>query len=285
MRSSELKVGVRSDYYTYQPSATASKIYLYPIAVGYFYYEPGYYLRRNSYDSFLLMHVAEGSLKLKFEGITAVAAKNQFILLDCYRPHEYGNDDAAQICWLHFDGLIARNYYDLITSAHGNIISSENSQVILDAMSEILRVYRDSSPVKESVVSGHITQALTELLNTRSDSGNKISHSRVIDNSLAYINEHFRESLSLEDIAQNANLSPYHFSRIFAAETGYTPHQYLIATRINSAKFQLQIAGGLPVKEIAFATGFNSESSFCSTFKKWEGLTPSEYRAKSLSNG
>lgn len=284
MRSSEPKVSARSDYYTYQPSATASKIYLYPIAVGYFYYEPGYYLRRNSYDSFLLMHITEGSLKLKFEGLTARAAKNQFVLLDCYRPHEYGNDDAAQVCWLHFDGLVARNYYDLITSAHGNILSPENPQAVLHAMSEILSVYRDSSPVKESTVSGHITQALTELLNVRSDSGNKFSHSKVVGNSLAYINEHFREPLSLDDIAKNANLSPYHFSRVFTAETGYTPHQYLIAARINSAKFHLQIAGGMPIKEIAFATGFNSESSFCSTFKKWEGLTPSEYRAKSLSN-
>lgn len=284
MRSSEPKVGMKSDYYTYQPSATATKIFLYPIAVGYFYYEPGYYLRRNSYDSFLLMYIAKGSLKLKFEGLTATASKNQFILLDCYRPHEYGNDDAAEICWLHFDGLLARNYYDLITSAHGNIISPENPQAILDTMEEILSVYRDSSPVKESVVSGHLTQALTELLNTRSDSGNKFSHSKVVGNSLAYINEHFREPISLKDIAKNANLSPYHFSRIFTAETGYTPHQYLIATRISSAKFQLQIAGGMPVKEIAFATGFNSESSFCSTFKKWEGLTPSEYRTKSLAN-
>lgn len=284
MRSNEPRVSAQSDYYTYQPSATASKIYLYPIAVGYFYYEPSYYLRRNSYDSFLLMYVAEGSLKLKFEGLTATAIKSQFILLDCYRPHEYGNDDATQICWLHFDGLIARNYYDLITSAHGNILSPENPQAVLHAMMEILSVYRDSSPVKESVVSGHITQALTELLNIRSDSGNKFSHSKVVGNSLAYINEHFREPISLDDIARNANLSPYHFSRVFTAETGYTPHQYLIATRINSAKFHLQSAGGIPIKEIAFATGFNSESSFCSTFKKWEGLTPSEYRTKSLSS-
>ena len=55
MRSKEAKVKEHSHYYLYQPSATASRLYLYPIALGYFEYETGYSLWRNSYDSFLLM--------------------------------------------------------------------------------------------------------------------------------------------------------------------------------------------------------------------------------------
>ena len=80
-------------------------------------------------------------------------------------------------------------------------------------------------------------------------------------------------------IAKNANLSPFYFTRVFTAETGFTPHQYLIATRLNSAKFLLKTPG-ISIKEIAFASGFNSESSFCSTFRKWENMTPSEYRTR-----
>lgn len=283
MRSKEAKVGPKSDYYTYQSSATASKIYLYPVAVGYFYYEPGYYLKRNNYDSFLLMHIVEGTCTLGFGGHSSKVGKDRFVLLDCYSPHEYGYQDAAEVSWIHFDGPLARSYYELITASHGNILAPENPYTITHAMNKVLRLFRESEPIRESVVSGYITQMLTELLNIRSDTGTGFSRSQVVENSLAYINEHFHEPLSLDMIAQNASLSPYYFTRIFTAETGFTPHQYLIATRINSAKFLLQTPN-MPVKEIAFATGFSSESSFCSTFRKREGLTPSEYRMRAVSD-
>ena len=80
-------------------------------------------------------------------------------------------------------------------------------------------------------------------------------------------------------IAENAALSPYYFTRIFSQETGFTPHQYLIATRLSFAKYLLQ-SGEKSVKEIAFHSGFHSESSFCATFRKWEGITPGAYRSK-----
>lgn len=283
MRSKEAKVAAKSDYYTYQPSAVASRIYLYPTVVGYFYYEPGYNLHRNNFDSFLLMHITAGRCVLNYEGHSFSASRDQFILLDCYQPHEYGYPDASEVSWLHFDGPLARSYYELITASHGNVLSPENPYTIVHAMTKILELFRKSSPIRESVVSGYITQILTELLNIRSETGSTFSRSQIVENSLAYINEHFSEPLTLDDIAKNANLSPYYFTRLFTAETGFTPHQYLIATRINTAKFLLQTPD-LPVKEIAFASGFNSESSFCSTFKKWEKSTPSEYRTRIVAN-
>ena len=146
-------------------------------------------------------------------------------------------------------------------------------------MEKVLNIYRSSSPIRESSISGYITQMLTELLNLRTDSVRDSSKTGMVENALVYINEHFSEPISLDMIAKNANLSPFYFTRVFTVETGFTPHQYLIATRLNSAKFLLKTPG-ISIKEIAFASGFNSESSFCSTFRKWENMTPSEYRAR-----
>ncbi|MDO4323411.1 MAG: AraC family transcriptional regulator [Lachnospiraceae bacterium] len=282
MRSKEAKVCPASDYYVYVPSAVASKIYLYPVALGYFYYEPGYYLHRNSYDSILLMHIRSGKCILKINGKDCTAARDQIVLLDCYRPHEYGNGGSGilEISWIHFDGPLAREYYDIITSAYGNIMSPENLYPIAHNMDKILNLFRSSSPVREASVSGCLTQILTELLTMRSEQNSSSSRAKIVENSIAYINEHFSEPLTLESIAQNSNLSPYHFTRVFTAETGFTPHQYLIATRLNSAKFLLRTPG-MSIKEIAFNSGFNSESSFCTTFRKWEHMTPSEYRCHS----
>nr|WP_246367099.1 helix-turn-helix transcriptional regulator [Paraliobacillus salinarum] len=65
--------------------------------------------------------------------------------------------------------------------------------------------------------------------------------------------------------------------RTFTKETGVTPYQYVMNTRIAAARFLLK-ASDASIKDIAFSTGFQSESSFCTCFKKIEQLTPSQYR-------
>ena len=94
---------------------------------------------------------------------------------------------------------------------------------------------------------------------------------------ISYINEHFQQDLSLDILASKTNLSVYHFTRSFTREIGVSPHQYIIKTRLSAAKYLLK-STETSVKDIAFSTGFNSESSFCITFKKWEHVTPSQYR-------
>lgn len=269
-----------SDYYPYQPSTIASKIYLYPLALGYFHYQAGYHLKRSSYNSFLLMYIEKGSCQIYYPDHCDTVLQDQLVLMDCYAPHEYGFSENSDVYWMHFDGPLARNYYELITASQGNIFSSDNLYPVVHNLDKILSRFRNSEPIKEARVSAYITEILTTLLNIRSDTGNDFSHSQIVENSLAYINEYFSEPLSLDDLARNSNMSPFHFTRVFSAETGFTPHQYLIATRLNSAKFLLRTPG-IPIKEIAFRSGFNSESSFCSTFKKWEQMTPGEYRDQS----
>ena len=103
--------------------------------------------------------------------------------------------------------------------------------------------------------------------------------SKAINQAIDYILQHIEEKLTLNEVAAHCYFSPYYFSRLFKKETGFSPHSYVITTRISNAKFLLH-SSDLSVKSICFATGFTSESSFCTTFKKETGMTPSEYRAK-----
>lgn len=228
------------------------------------------------------MYIAKGTCQVLLPNQQLQnAAAGQVVLIDCYVPHEYGFDSNSEVAWIHFDGPLARDFYDLIFTSHGNIISPSNPFPITNGLDQMLHVFRNSKPLKEGEASEMITQMLNTLLYTRAYSGNTTSHFKVVEKSRAYINEHFSEPLTLDQLAKNANMSPFHFSRVFTAQTGFTPHQYLIATRINSAKFLLKLPD-VPVKEIAFGSGFNSESSFCSTFRKWENMTPSEYRERMI---
>lgn len=94
---------------------------------------------------------------------------------------------------------------------------------------------------------------------------------------IAYIDDHLAEDLSLSDLAAVVSLSPYHFSRLFKAATGLSPHRYVIQHRIERAKLLLTTTNWT-LTTIALAVGFASESHFALHFKRLTGLTPKHLR-------
>ncbi len=92
-----------------------------------------------------------------------------------------------------------------------------------------------------------------------------------------YIEEHLAEDLSLSDLAATANLSPYHFARLFKVSIGLSPHQYVIHRRIERAKLLLSTTNW-SLTTIAHAVGCASESHLALHFKHLTGLTPKQYR-------
>lgn len=83
--------------------------------------------------------------------------------------------------------------------------------------------------------------------------------------------------ISLQGLADEAGMSPFHFARAFKAATGLAPHQYLIARRIDAAKALLRTTA-LPVAEIAFRVGWENPSKFSAQFKRTVGATPAAWR-------
>ena len=83
--------------------------------------------------------------------------------------------------------------------------------------------------------------------------------------------------ISLPDVAEHANLSPYHFLRIYKRAYGETPHEFLTRLRLVRAK-TLLARGSHIITEAGFEVGFSSLGSFSSLFAGRVGLSPSEYR-------
>ena len=282
MHSSERHVTPDSDYYIYEPSTLAREVYLYPLSSGHFRYTGGYRNIRRSFDSFELFCVAEGSVELKNHSMTFTAHPGQLVLLDCYSPHSYYSKDGWACYWLHFDGQVARAFYRRITEAYGSFLFSldQYSPAFLHLMN-IYECFRLSRPIDEAGISSQITSILNSILRGAPQVKKDLPAQESVASAVAYISEHFRYPLSLNDLAQHAAVSPFYFTRVFRQETGYTPHQYIINTRIANAKFLLRTTED-SVKDIAIQTGWNSESTFCSAFRKSTGLTPSVYRKNRL---
>ena len=95
---------------------------------------------------------------------------------------------------------------------------------------------------------------------------------------LSYINEHFRESLSVEALAERFYMSPYHFMRLFKAQTGSTVHAYIRQKRLmNAARL---IREGTSAARAAADSGFGDYSAFHRAFKESFGVSPGKMMEK-----
>ncbi len=91
-----------------------------------------------------------------------------------------------------------------------------------------------------------------------------------------YLEEHYMQQITLNQLADMAGMSRYHLIREFSREQGLTPYQYLETMRIGEAKKLLE--RGETTIETALHTGFVDQSHFSKFFKRLIGLTPGQYR-------
>ena len=98
-----------------------------------------------------------------------------------------------------------------------------------------------------------------------------------IDKALVYLNENFRENVSLDTVSKICNMNKSYFSRCFRKITGIGFSKYLTALRIKEAG-RLLANTDMPIGEIAEKSGFESQQHFCYIFKKETGRRAGEYR-------
>jgi len=97
-----------------------------------------------------------------------------------------------------------------------------------------------------------------------------------------YIQNNYNKEIGLKDISDDSHLSPQYLSTFFKKQTGYSPMEYLAKIRIDTAKDMLKDSKE-KISSIALNVGYDSSHYFHRIFKKVAGITPAQYREKSLS--
>jgi AraC family transcriptional regulator len=92
-----------------------------------------------------------------------------------------------------------------------------------------------------------------------------------------YVEENLADSLTLDELSAVAHMSPFHFSRLFKASTGLSPHRYVVGRRVERAR-DLLAKTGLPLHEVACLAGFTDQSHLAKLFRRHLGVTPRRYR-------
>jgi len=95
---------------------------------------------------------------------------------------------------------------------------------------------------------------------------------------LEFIHSNLDRNIHLEELAEAAAMTAYHFARLFKSTTGSSPHKYILQCRLERAKHLLRDAS-LSLSQVSLLCGFADQSHLTNVFRKFVGVTPSKYRS------
>ena len=151
---------------------------------------------------------------------------------------------------------------------------------------EMLSVGPKHKPSNQLQIQGCICRLLSMIVKARpllqeDGEDSVLAHRKLLQQADRYIREHYMEDLSLATLAQQCNLHPNYFHRLYTTAFGQTPAQRILNRRIAAAKMLL-LTENCTMSEIAARCGFSSQTYFGYKFKEIMGQTPLQYRKKQL---
>ena len=228
-----------------------------------------YKVDRNYLNCFLLMNVVSGKMTLKAEGARWTVGDSDLVLLDLKQPHVYRAKTRIQVQQYMLNGSALPAYYNLLTEESGPVFRKDSRIQFL--LSSLKKESMEPMP-DDHVISMLITNILCSL-----SGGMRERERDPIRQAQYYMNDHYREEITLEDIAASVSLSKYYFSRMFEREVGTTPGEFLIQTRLRNA-MQMLTHSSAPIDEIAELCGFATTNHFIRSFKSHTNFTPGAFR-------
>jgi AraC-like DNA-binding protein len=189
------------------------------------------------------------------------------------------SDDPWDIRWVHFDGegleklFAGKGWKQVWLFSFGKI------ERMLQLSDDLLRLGEAFESTNEPKISAILYETLIELLQNSEDLQglSLLTYKDKIRRSADYIQANCTRSLKLEEMAETAGYSLFYYNRMFHQIMGKTPVQYLLECRILVAK-SLLISTKMAIKQIALESGFAQSSYFIRIFRRYEQVTPSDYR-------
>lgn len=262
------------------PGPAAKNTFFYMQETGCLKAEDAAVTHRQDLESFLIVAVVAGRGELTIGSETLPLVKGDCFFIDCRQPHHYASSesDPWELMWVHFNGSTSQQYYDYFMSQSKNVFRPPFFDRVISAITEIIDINEAKDPNAEIITSKLLVDLLTLALTVNSsdqqfDSALKQKLAAVHN----YIDDHFSEDLSLEQLASKFYISKFYLTREYKKIYGKTIFQHIITARINYGKKLLRFSDK-SVEEIAHLCGFNDQSYFARQFKKAENLTCFSYR-------
>lgn len=277
MRCIEPGVLPESEYFYHTPTVVAQPMLYYIVACGHFYCNEQYRIERKNFGNHLMAYVVSGALNITCKAGNAVARAGQIALFDCHLPHTYYAEEATEFLFIHFEGANTSTICDYITKNIGIVTTLAEDSRIPEHISSMIAESRSNIVVTEIEHSKMIYNILCSMIQDLHEESTMDEQGEMIQAAVKMIRDNIGEPIDVHEVAEFVNLSLFHFTRLFKKRTGFSPHEFIIHTRIDYAKYLLRTTRQT-VKEIAFNVGYRSEHSFSVAFSNKVGISPIRFR-------
>ncbi|PCJ59677.1 MAG: hypothetical protein COA79_09745 [Planctomycetota bacterium] len=236
--------------------------------------------KRGKSDVVIFQYTFSGQGKLEYEGKKYNLTPGQAMLVKVPHDHIYYLEERQQweFHYIVMNGREILRIWNYILDTVGPVIELNPEGAVIKLCKEIFFKAKEGeidNPYKSSSYAFQLVMVMLE--EVYCDNNQKVSSHSPVLQSIEFCEKNYMDNIGVEEMALSANLSKYHFSRIFKLQRGVSPAHYL-------SQFRLKIAIGLlretekSVKEIAFESGFNDANYFSKIFKKSLGVSPNEFR-------
>jgi len=181
--------------------------------------------------------------------------------------------------WLTFNGKNAESMLKDLINNYGSIYRIASNNPVVKRFNEWLDSDNENhfiAPHQGSAMIFELINMLAEVYTKKLDIK---SQSQLILKAKQLILKRLEQDVSCHEIALTLGISREHFSRQFKLEAGMSPTEFIIKCKINEACGMLKETG-MNCKEIAFKLGYDNASNFIRAFKKYQKMTPIEFRKK-----
>lgn len=240
---------------------------------------PEYHVvRETGLVSHQILYTKSGKGVLVLDGASYPQSAGSCFYLQPGIPHEYYPDgDNWETCWLVFRGV---NINEIMTSIGFNCCVVRD----LDATDTLQKLFGKIYMAAQNSYNGGficshlIYEYILETKRLLLDGTSKNGSGTVIEYAVSMIENSLGSDITLEQLSDAAGISPQHFCRVFRAYMGMRPMEYLARKRISAAKSMLDDTEK-SVAVIGELCGYPNQSYFGVVFKKYEGVSPTEYRS------
>ena len=280
------------------PSTFTREHFFYIQEAGYLQSLKPHLSRRSGLRSFLFLIVLSGSGEISYRApgaahampaapVTVPARTGDCFFLDCMGEYTHISSESEpwELLWIHFYGPQTSAYYTRFLEQHDWHFASVHLPELTDAVWTIIALHEEKTDDTDLLAAQQIMHILT-LICTESDiqeAGTRNASASALGdklkNIIRYLDEHYTENITLDQLSERFFISKYYLSREFKKEFGMTIVQYLLTKKITNAKELLRYSNS-SIEEIAQLCGIGDASYFNKVFKRLEGCTASEYRRR-----
>ncbi|GAA3952024.1 AraC family transcriptional regulator [Chitinophaga oryziterrae] len=251
--------------------------------IGYYPKAKGHYIQRPAgVGQHIIIYCVEGSGWIEIDKKRIEISPSQFITIPANTPHRYSanTNDPWTIYWIHFKGEIAAYIVELILQKSRNykphLTYNENRiKLFEDIYTNLEKGYSGDNLRYVNMIFYHFLSSL--LYEDKFNYVENKPEDDVIALTIAQMQQKIHTVLTLNELANFANLSVSHFSAIFREKTGYSPIEYFNHLKVQKA-CQYLLFTTMTVKEIAQHAGVEDPYYFSRMFSRLMGVSPTEYR-------